>query len=197
MDWFWKFLVISVLSKPVIYCSHFHPSQLICLTVRINISANEIRLDQLMASRRVQNCEFSTASQVLLLLAWTKPTPYQTAGRNLENKRLLLTRDYQQHKCLLFGLHYYLFPFFSSIDKVKLSETAPKPSYTGELNTIKNLHIHLLADYSYSASPLNTSTPSHWMAQLPLPILKLPNFFQLEFSTYTIEHVFQFRPSKI
>lgn len=38
-------------------------------SLRINISANEIRLDQLMASRRVQNCEFSRASQVFLLLA--------------------------------------------------------------------------------------------------------------------------------
>lgn len=50
-DWFWNFGLISALSKPVIYCCHFHPSQLISLNLRINISDNEIRLDQLMASR--------------------------------------------------------------------------------------------------------------------------------------------------
>lgn len=46
-------------------------------SLRINISTNEIRLDQLMASTRVQNCEFSMASQVLLLLAWKKTTPWK------------------------------------------------------------------------------------------------------------------------
>lgn len=49
--------------------------------LRINISPNEIRLEQLMASRRVQNCEFSMASQVLFLFAWKNLPPTKLLAR--------------------------------------------------------------------------------------------------------------------